>query len=500
MASLSKESSILIVGGGTWGCSTALHLARRGYTNVTVLEAHPIPSPISAGNDVNKIMEEGEPSETDTEEQYVWNRLHQITTKYWKEDEVFKAFYHPTGIIFSAVSDDVYEHVKGYTKGTESEWASLDSPDDFKKTMPEGVLQGDFPGWRGFWKDHGAGWVFARGAMVSAFDEASRLGVKFITGDSAGRVTSLLYSEDSKDTIIGAQTADGTYHADQTILCAGANGDLLFDFEQQLRPTAWTLAHIPLSVGEAAIFKNLPVLYNPERGFFVEPDAEKRELKFCDEHPGYINMVKTATPGYTEGTTHSQPFARHQIPVESETRMRKFLQEAMPQIADRDFSFARICWDADTVDRQFLIDRPKGKNGLVVAAGGSGMGFMMMPVVGQLIVDRMEGVMEERLQYGLRWRPEQAVGRDWQASKFLFTICINCQALLTIILQSKIDTVVREKSWTSTTSKDGQVERAIEYPTPSLPKTPRRATRCELLHSEWLSPCIRASPYSAGLK
>ncbi|KEQ78377.1 fructosyl amine:oxygen oxidoreductase [Aureobasidium pullulans EXF-150] len=415
MTSLSKDSSILIIGGGTWGCSSALHLARRGYKNVTVLEAHPIPSPISAGNDVNKIMEEGEPSENDTEEQYVWNRMHQITTKYWKEDHVFKSFYHPTGIIFSAISDDVYEHVKGYTKGTESEWISLDSPEDFKKTMPEGVLQGDFPGWRGFWKDHGAGWVFARGAMMSAYEEASKLGVKFVTGDSAGKVTSLLYSE-SKDTVLGAKTADGTsHHADQIILCAGANGDLLFDFEQQLRPTAWTLAHIPLSVEEAAIFKDLPVLYNPERGFFVEPDAEKRELKFCDEHPGYINMVKNATPGYSEGTTHSQPFARHQIPVESETRMRKFLQEAMPQIANRDFSFARICWDADTVDRQFLIDRPEGKNGLVVAAGGSGMGFMMMPVVGQLIVDRMEDVMEEKLQKGLRWRPEQAVGRDWQA-------------------------------------------------------------------------------------
>jgi sarcosine oxidase/L-pipecolate oxidase len=99
MEPLTKDSSILIIGGGTWGCSTALHLARRGYTNVTVLEAHPIPSPISAGNDVNKIMEEGEPSESDTEEQYVWNRMHQITTKYWKEDEVFKSFYHPTGII-----------------------------------------------------------------------------------------------------------------------------------------------------------------------------------------------------------------------------------------------------------------------------------------------------------------------------------------------------------------------------------------------------------------
>lgn len=54
-ATLSHSSSILIVGAGTWGCSTALHLARRGYENVTVLDPYPVPSPISAGNDVNKV-------------------------------------------------------------------------------------------------------------------------------------------------------------------------------------------------------------------------------------------------------------------------------------------------------------------------------------------------------------------------------------------------------------------------------------------------------------
>lgn len=59
LGKLQHSSSILIVGGGTWGCSTALHLARRGYTNVTLLEPYPIPSAISAGNDINKIVEEG---------------------------------------------------------------------------------------------------------------------------------------------------------------------------------------------------------------------------------------------------------------------------------------------------------------------------------------------------------------------------------------------------------------------------------------------------------
>lgn len=59
-STLNHDSCIIIVGGGTWGASTALHLARRGYKNVTVLDPHAYPSPISAGNDVNKIVETGE--------------------------------------------------------------------------------------------------------------------------------------------------------------------------------------------------------------------------------------------------------------------------------------------------------------------------------------------------------------------------------------------------------------------------------------------------------
>ena len=52
--------TVLIVGGGTWGCSIALELARRGFTDIKVLDASPFPSPIAAGNDLNKIAEEGQ--------------------------------------------------------------------------------------------------------------------------------------------------------------------------------------------------------------------------------------------------------------------------------------------------------------------------------------------------------------------------------------------------------------------------------------------------------
>ena len=92
---LSATTPILIIGAGTWGVSTALHLARRGYENVTVLDEYPIPSPISAGNDINKILElGGDPSDADDDESYVSDRLGQAATDGWRNDPVFKSFFH----------------------------------------------------------------------------------------------------------------------------------------------------------------------------------------------------------------------------------------------------------------------------------------------------------------------------------------------------------------------------------------------------------------------
>lgn len=50
-----KEARILIAGAGVFGLSTALHLARQGYKSITVLDPYPVPSQLSAANDINKV-------------------------------------------------------------------------------------------------------------------------------------------------------------------------------------------------------------------------------------------------------------------------------------------------------------------------------------------------------------------------------------------------------------------------------------------------------------
>lgn len=406
MITLTHNSSILIIGAGTWGSSTALHLARRGYQNITVLDSYPIPSPISAGNDINKILELSSSAPRGSAERIVSDKLAHDAIYAWREDPVFRDLFHETGAVCAASSPEgqlALDEGDGYSQI--NGWTRLENKDDFQGTMPPGVLTGEFPSWKGWWRRDGCGWVEARKGIERVVEAAKKLGVVFVCGEK-GKVESLIYEHGD---VKGAVVAYGkSFRADRVILCAGANAARLLDMKDQLRPTAWTLAHIPMTVEEARLYKNLPVLFNIERGFFMEPDAEKHELKICDEHPGYCNWETSP-----EHKKSSLPFAYHQIPKEAEQRIRKFLQETMPHLADRPFSFARICWCADTPDRAFLISRHPEYASLILGVGGSGHGYSYIPAIGGVIADCLEYKMNPEMQHRFRWRPETAVGRDW---------------------------------------------------------------------------------------
>ncbi|KAM0300187.1 hypothetical protein ACHAPM_006493 [Fusarium culmorum] len=398
-SSLTKQSQILIVGGGTWGCSTALHLARRGYINVTLLDVAHIPSPISADVPDNK----------GDDEEAIWQSLTYAQAQGWLHDPVFKPYYHDTGYVISASTRNAIRKIIVGIGHKIGDFVPLITAEDFRNTMPKGVLTGDFPGWKGFYKSKGSGWVHARKAMTAAFEESKRLGVKFITGSPQGEVQSLIFEDGD---LKGANTADGKEHrADRTILAVGASAERFLDFENQIRPTAWTIGHIQMTPEETQLYKNLPVLFNIGKGFFMEPDEDLHQLKMCDEHPGYVNWVQKPGAKFPR----SIPFAKHQVPLESEHRMRDFLRDIMPQLADRPLVHARLCWCADTYDRHFLITYHPRHPSLVVASGDRGIGYKHITSIGNFISDRMENTLEERFAKVWRWRPEKFIafwGKD----------------------------------------------------------------------------------------
>lgn len=288
-------------------------------------------------------------------------------------------------------------------------FVELADAESFRRTMPEGVLTGDFPEWHGWFKSSGAGWVHARKALIAAAMEVQRLGARLTCGSPQGKVLELIFGDDGG--VLGVKTADGKLHrSDHTVLCTGANASQLLDMKNQLRPTAWTLAHIRMTPDEARLYQNLPVLFNVERGFFMEPDEDDLDLKICDEHPGYCNWISDAETGRLS----SSPFAREAIPKASEDGVHAFLHETMPHLSERPFSFARICWCADTPDRAFLISLHPEHPNITLAVGGSGHGFMQIPVIGQYIADCIESKLPPRMAKVWRWRPETALHRNWK--------------------------------------------------------------------------------------
>lgn len=263
MGYLPRDASILIVGTGTFGLSTAVHLARRGFTNIQCLDRYPYPSPDSAGYDINKII--GMRNDTP-----LTARVSREALAGWREP-LFQSVWHETGLITAATNDEAVNYCRwAYQSWVDCGEADnvrwLETKEDFKALVPQ-MRDGTLPNWRGFFHRR-AGWAHAKDALKIMGDEAARLGVRFATGKSATMKSLLL---DDKQQAIGIIAEDDTrWIADRVVLCTGAWSDSLLDTKGQLEAKCWTLAHIQLTPKEREQFKGIPVVMNLEEGESAE--------------------------------------------------------------------------------------------------------------------------------------------------------------------------------------------------------------------------------------
>ena len=83
------KPSVLIVGGGVFGTSTAYHLSLQGYTDVIVLDRFDVPSKDSAATDLNKVVRADYPNPLYTklglEAMDVWRNPHSIFAGMYRE-------------------------------------------------------------------------------------------------------------------------------------------------------------------------------------------------------------------------------------------------------------------------------------------------------------------------------------------------------------------------------------------------------------------------------
>ncbi|KAM5349781.1 hypothetical protein ACJ41O_006286 [Fusarium nematophilum] len=385
---MSQTSRVLIIGGGTFGLSTAYHLAKSGYPDVTVLDKSSfLPSEESAGNDLNKIVR--------AEYESPWYAELALVGK-------------PDFIANSLAAPEKAKKTLAKSLASISQhpaWSGQITPLNSRKDIRAVAPMFDGPmEWRGYF-NRLAGYAHAGDALHATYSVCCELGVKFKLGDAVERL------KWDANRCLGAFTESGNfYSADLVVVALGASiAGLVPDVAPQVTAKAWSVAHVQLTPDEAARLRGMPVTYARDLGFFFEPDPRTNLLKMCPSGAGITN--------YNGGKVSLPPVDSSYIPHHDEEAMRKLLRQTLPWLADRPFIHKKMCWVADTRDSDYIIDYVPGKQGLLVVTGDSGHGFKMLPVVGQWVKKAIEDEKQDEARW--QWKSNVSGGGDisWRVGK-----------------------------------------------------------------------------------
>lgn len=269
-------------------------------------------------------------------------------------------------------------------------------------------LDGDFPGWRGYFNRQ-AGYAHAANALFAVYRAAAAKGVKFFLGPEHGHVTELVSSPSSSSNgggggkTTGVRTKSGkVLPAELTIVaCGAAAATLVPAAAQQVIAKSWSLAHVELTDDETAALRGIPVTYARDLGFLFEPDPKTNLLKICPMGGGYVNTDPVTGRSLPPKTSEES----NVLPEEDEGRIRQLLREVLPALAERPLVEKRLCWFADTKDSDFIVDYvPGSAQSVVLLSGDSGHLFKMLPLTGhwvhRLVTDGRQDVARWRWKAG----------------------------------------------------------------------------------------------------
>ena len=300
----------------------------------------------------------------------------------------------------------------------------LDGSKDFKDYTWQ--YTGPLTGFKGYF-NRIAGYAHSADTLKGIWEHCASRGVKFVMGESSGKVVELLYADATTTAssstgrggtgngrCIGVKTADGERHvADLTICALGAySASLIPSLGKFTVARCWSVAHVQLTEAETDYLRGIPTTNVRDLGFFFEPDPKTRLFKLCPLGTGYTN---TDDDGISLPPGDRLPPPQDYIPLEDEHKLRQLLRETFPWMAERPFVEQKLCWFADTADSEYCIDFVPGtEKSLVVLSGDSGHGFKMMPSFGKWVVELLN-IKEQRLPRW-QWRDTDLRGRDWGTS------------------------------------------------------------------------------------
>ncbi|GAA6021415.1 hypothetical protein JCM11491_006701 [Sporobolomyces phaffii] len=396
MAAPRPPQTVLIVGAGEFGSTTAVSLAEgpyRGHEHlIRVVERGAEPPALdAASSDYNKIVrsEYSDP---------LYARLAREAIAEWESNPRWQPHYHGVGVIaLSAKADPQTRYVQGAYEFNTAELGKdmCECREDaaMKELYPDRVSTGSFEGDWGY-KNRSGGWAASRDAVVAANALARSLGVEYLVGEASH----LLYNSTKSD-VLGVTLVDGTQlKADFVVAAMGAWTPILLpELQTNCLPTGQTVAVIQLTDDERERYANVPVSLCMDTGFYNFPPTSTGLLKFAIHDRGWLSPNPQLNLPSTPRTSLTRGYESQQIPASALAALKRGMQRIHPELAEKEILETRLCWYSDRESGDFLFDyHPRYKN-LFVAAGGSGHAFKFMPLTGGWIVAALDGRLPPEL-------------------------------------------------------------------------------------------------------
>ena len=389
-----KKPRAIVVGAGINGVVAAIELRKRGH-QVVLVDPGPLPHPLAASTDISKAVRAAYGADED------YTALAEQSREIWRQwnVEFGVELYHEIGFLFMRQrsmqpGDFEYESFK-----------VLERRGHRIERISSKQLLERFPAWNGErypdgFLDLEAGYAESGRVVATLIRRAKSLGVEFHQttkfrdlDETGGRVKGILLENGEKiaaDTVVMAVGAWTPYALPFTRNFFRASGQPVF----HLKPEK-------------------PELFTPER--FPIFGADISTTGYYGFPLNRDGVVKIANHGCGREMSPDSP--ERAVTKEEENKMRQFLSDSFPGLADAPIVFTRICLYCDTHDGNFWIAPDPERPELIIAAGDCGHGFKFAPVLGEIIADAVEGKSNPLLEK-FRWRPEVKAGETKEAARF----------------------------------------------------------------------------------
>lgn len=366
-----KKYDFLIIGGGVFGLCTAIELRKQNHS-VGLLNPGQIPHPLAASTDISKIVR----MEYGTDVEYMDMAIESL--KHWRiwNETLGETVFHETGFLLTS-SSPIENNPQSFEGAS---YLNLKAKGFTPERLSKQQISDRFPLFKsanfvdGFYHAKG-GYAESGRAVTLLADHARKLGIDIHENQTAQ------VFEPKHDKIESVKTKEGNkFFAGEIIVCAGNFTHYLIPgLQPYFKVTGHPVFHIKPSEPELFKYPNATVF---------AADISNTGWYGFPFHPRE-GVVKIANHGI--GLDLHPEDDERLVSKKDEENLRSFLKKHIPALAKDPIVYTRRCCYTDTLDGHFWIDRHPEIENLSIGSGGSGHGFKMGSVVGEMIAAVAQG-------------------------------------------------------------------------------------------------------------